>query len=302
MADIFETVSSGNIGSAMNSDAWNLFSSAYKDSGIDWGGLLTSVGPTAVAGILQGTGLLSGDQPKTGYQGTVPKYQAIRQQVPMANQDPARRPGSGGRQYFTNTQYLPRSDESGIAAALGKAQEQSNLIAQANLAPTQGERTALLNAAQSVYPMYSPADPQNPMGTQTAPPANTTPPPADTNSSANENTNWFAGDGGYRGGHIPNFAQGGLLGLAQGGSTGYYLGGATDGMADKIPATIANKQPAKLSHGEFVIPADIVSALGSGNSSAGAKVLYGMMDRVRQHAYGTKKQIKPANLKKTLPA
>jgi hypothetical protein len=73
-------------------------------------------------------------------------------------------------------------------------------------------------------------------------------------------------------------------------------------MADKIPASIGDKQQAKLSHGEFVIPADIVSALGSGNSSAGAKVLYGMMDRVRQHAHGTKKQIKPANLKKTLPA
>jgi len=259
---------------------------------INWGSLLAT-GAGGVAGLLGGGG---GGQRPTGYQGKIPTYQAIRQQVPMANQDPARRPGSGGRQYFTNTQYLPRSDESGIAAALGKAQEQSNLIAQANLAPTQGERTALLNAAQSVYPMYTPYG-----APATTPPANTTPPPADTNSSANENTNWFAGDGGYRGGHIPNFAQGGLLGLAQGGATGYYLGGATDGMADKIPATIANKQPAKLSHGEFVIPADIVSALGSGNSSAGAKVLYSMMDRVRQHAYGTKKQIKPANLKKTLP-
>jgi hypothetical protein len=160
----------------------------------------------------------------------------------------------------------------------------------------------LLNAAQSVYPMYSPADPQNPMGTQTAPPADTTPPPANEPSAAEENTNWASGDGGYRGGHIPNFAEGGLLGLAQGGSTGYYLGGKTDGMADKIPATIANKQPAKLSHGEFVVSADVVSALGSGNSEAGAKVLYNMMDRVRKHAHGTKKQIKPANLKKTLPA
>jgi hypothetical protein len=268
-------------------------------SGIDWGGLLKSVGPTAVAGILQGTGLLSGNQPKTGYQGTVPKYQAIRQQVPMANQDPARRPGSGGRQYFTNTQYLPRSDESGIAAALGKAQEQSNMIAQANLAPTQGERTALLNAAQSVYPMYTPYG-----APATTPPAET--PPADTTAPVQEDSGGSAqpdgsnSGGAARGGMI-GYAQGGLLGLAQGGATGYYLGGATDGMADKIPATIANKQPAKLSHGEFVIPADIVSALGSGNSSAGAKVLYGMMDRVRQHAYGTKKQIKPANLKKTLP-
>ena len=99
-------------------------------------------------------------------------------------------------------------------------------------------------------------------------------------------------------------AQGGMIGYAQGGiaNLGYYLGGATDGMADKIPAKIEGKQQAKLSHGEFIIPSDVVSALGSGNSSAGAKVLYDMMDRVRQHAHGTKKQIKPANPKKTLPA
>lgn len=99
-------------------------------------------------------------------------------------------------------------------------------------------------------------------------------------------------------------AHGGMIGYAQGGiaELGYYLGGKTDGMADKIPAQIDDKQQAKLSHGEFVVPADIVSALGSGNSSAGAKVLYDMMDRIRKHAHGTTKQIKPANLKKTLPA
>jgi hypothetical protein len=99
-------------------------------------------------------------------------------------------------------------------------------------------------------------------------------------------------------------AHGGSIGYAQGGiaELGYYLGGQTDGMADKIPAKIDDKQQAKLSHGEFVISADVVSALGSGNSSAGAKVLYDMMDRIRKHAHGTTKQIKPANLKKVLPA
>ena len=94
------------------------------------------------------------------------------------------------------------------------------------------------------------------------------------------------------------YAEGGITNLAK----GTYLDGATDGMADKIPASIEDKQPAKLSHGEFVISADVVSALGSGNSNAGAKVLYDMMDRVRKHAHGTKQQIKPVNLKKVLPA
>jgi hypothetical protein len=182
---------------------------------------------------------------------------------------------------------------------LGKAQEQSNLIAQANLAPTQGERTTLLNAAQSVYPMYSPADPQNPMGTQTAPPAETL--PVDNTAPVQEDSGGAAQQDGSNSGGA---AQGGLIGLARGGSTGQprFLAGGTDGMADKIPATIENRQPAKLGHGEFVIPADVVGFLGSGNSEAGAKVLYSMMDRVRKNAHGSKKQIKPANLKKTLPA
>ena len=60
-------------------------------------------------------------------------------------------------------------------------------------------------------------------------------------------------------------------------------------------------QPAKLSHGEFVIPADVVSHLGNGNSDAGAKVLYGMMDRVRKARTGTKKQGKQINPEKFTP-
>ena len=95
-----------------------------------------------------------------------------------------------------------------------------------------------------------------------------------------------------------NFARGGIANLAG----GKYLAGRTDGMADKIPATIADKQPAKLSHGEFVIPADVVSHLGNGNSEAGADRLYSMMDKVRQARTGTKKQGKQINPNKFLPA
>lgn len=256
----------------------------YLPKGLNLGSLL-SAGVGGLAGLLGSGG---SSQRPTGYQGTVPKYQAVRQQVPMANQDPARRPGSGGRQYFTNTQYLPRSDETGIAAALSKAQEQSNLIAQANLAPTQGQRTDLLNAAQSVYPMYTP------YGAPEAPPA-----PAGGATTEEDTSGEFtpADDSNIGGG-----ASGGLVGLARSGLTPRFLAGGTDGMADKIPAMIEGGQPAKLGHGEFVIPADVVGFLGSGNSEAGSKVLYAMMDRIRKNAHGSKKQIKPANLKKTLPA
>ena len=97
-------------------------------------------------------------------------------------------------------------------------------------------------------------------------------------------------------------AQGGLMGLARGGALPpRYLRGQTDGMADKIPSNIDGVQPAKLSHGEFVIPADVVSHLGNGNSDAGAKVLYKMMDRVRQARTGNKKQGRQINPEKFTP-
>jgi len=93
------------------------------------------------------------------------------------------------------------------------------------------------------------------------------------------------------------YAQGGLASVA---SKGMYLGGPTDGMADQIPATIDNRQPAALSDGEFVIPADVVSHLGNGNSDAGAKQLYGMMDKIRKARTGSTEQGKQINPQKFL--
>ena len=95
------------------------------------------------------------------------------------------------------------------------------------------------------------------------------------------------------------------LGFAAGGmmqGQGYYLGGPTDGMADLVPATIDGSQPAALSDGEFVVPADVVSHLGNGNSDAGAKQLYSMMDRVRDERTGTTKQGPEINPTKMMPA
>jgi hypothetical protein len=92
--------------------------------------------------------------------------------------------------------------------------------------------------------------------------------------------------------------------MAGGGMTshnGTYLQGATDGMADKIPGTIDGIQPARLAHGEFVIPADVVSHLGNGNSDAGAQQLYKMMDKIRMARTGTKDQGKRINPNKFMP-
>jgi hypothetical protein len=95
-------------------------------------------------------------------------------------------------------------------------------------------------------------------------------------------------------------SEGGLE-YAKGGGVPRYLQGETDGMADKIPARIGDRQPAALSHGEFVVPADVVSHLGNGNSDAGAKKLYSMMDKIRQARTGTKQQGKKINPDKFMP-
>ena len=104
-------------------------------------------------------------------------------------------------------------------------------------------------------------------------------------------------------------AQGGLMSLASGGisSLGGYsdggrlLKGPGDGMSDNIPASISNRQPARLADGEFVVPADVVSHLGNGSTDAGAKVLYKMMDQVRRARTGNPKQGKQIKPQKFIP-
>jgi hypothetical protein len=96
--------------------------------------------------------------------------------------------------------------------------------------------------------------------------------------------------------------------MAKGGSLGGYsdggrmLKGPGDGMSDDIPAMIGKKQPARLADGEFVVPADVVSHLGNGSTDAGAKKLYGMMDKIRHARTGKKKQAPAVKADKYLPA
>jgi len=78
--------------------------------------------------------------------------------------------------------------------------------------------------------------------------------------------------------------------VADGMKRGGFLNGRGDGMSDEIHATINQTQPARLSDGEFVVPADVVAHLGNGSSKAGAQRLYEMMARVRKARTGTTKQ------------
>lgn len=79
------------------------------------------------------------------------------------------------------------------------------------------------------------------------------------------------------------FASGGISHLGDYSDGGRLLRGPGDGVSDDIPATIANKRPARLADGEFVVPARIVSELGNGSTEAGARKLYAMMDRIQKN-------------------
>jgi hypothetical protein len=105
-------------------------------------------------------------------------------------------------------------------------------------------------------------------------------------------------------------AAGGLMGYAHGGisSLGGYsdggrlLKGPGNGTSDDIPATIGDRQPARLSDGEFVIPARIVSELGNGSTEAGARKLYAMMDRIKKARSKAKNIAADTKSDKHLPA
>jgi len=99
------------------------------------------------------------------------------------------------------------------------------------------------------------------------------------------------------GGTIP-----GLASKVRRNQGGRYLWGKGDGMSDSIKANIDGTMEARLSDGEFVVPADVVSGLGNGSSDAGADRLYTMMDRVRKERTGTTRQAPEINARSTMPA
>tara|TARA_R100001244_G_scaffold85087_1_gene65281 strand:+ start:118 stop:1029 length:912 start_codon:yes stop_codon:yes gene_type:complete len=247
---------------------------------------------------------------KAGYQGGIPNYIASRSAIPGTD-DPARRPGSSGQRYFTDINYRgPTADTSGLAAlnaanpnyelnamlsgTVGQKTGTNEAIHQANINPNV-EPGFFGSAEYRGLPIVGTADmsPRKYFG----------PGPSSiriddayeaylirTGQADKINKNLFQPSGGM-------MAAGGIAQL----NRGSYLNGVSDGMADIIPATIEGNQEARLSDGEFVIPADVVGGLGNGNSSAGAKTLYNMMDRVRMARTGTKKQSAQINPNKMLP-
>ena len=252
-ATLFDKVGGAfrNLGTAAFNNLKNAFT---KDGKTNWRNV------AAAAGGLYGLYQSQQKPEKTGYQGGIPKYEAVREKV-ANTYDPTRRPGSSAQEYFTKTRFV--APEGAEAARTTAKEEAAGLEALNKSNPARQTRPVLQAGAEKKEDKKEEVKPA---------------------SSVIKDL------------PVPKYASGGIAEMAR----GRYLSGATDGMADKIPARIGGKQEAKLSHGEFVIPADVVGHLGNGNSEAGAQRLYAMMDKIRKARTGTTKQGKQINPDKFL--
>ena len=335
----------------------------------DWGSLVSKLGdwaktPKGMATLAATAySLGGGNKPTTGgWKGSIPKYEAIREQVQMPEYKPYSGQAVMGGKFFTDPQYVSKTDASGIAAAkeaaladAAKLKEKNPSAPAAAVGKTFAAPEKDMSGLRSIYlmpgmglgdkppvsaePAKSPivqastntnsgrtfgslkelADASGVQPAEEVVTRNTLPtfgaalPPGYKYGPADEVVKdtssiafiepWLQQPRVYAGSEdLPvnqpiTAAQGGIMQAAK----GRYLAGPTDGMADKIPSSIDGEQPAKLSHGEFVVPADVVSHLGNGNSDAGANELYKMMDRVRKARTGTTKQGKKIDPAKFTP-
>ncbi len=219
-------------------------------------------------------------KPKVGYQGKIPELQGVRQQIDTPSYvrkrtEPAMQVETRERDPETGEPIMKDIKNPKRAAARGRSyftdMKYAKPDASRKTLMTEAEaREANRAEAEGVFATQYPNVETNPYA----------PPPAMA-----------------MGGRVPKYAHGGIAGAHK----GYYLGGKTDGMADDVPARIDGKQEARLSDGEFVIPADVVSHLGNGNSDAGADQLHSMMDNVRQARTGNPEQGKQINPQQFMP-
>ena len=291
--------------SSIGNSALKVITDRYTnaDGSVNWG----AVAKDATAAYMAKQAYDQASKPiaPTGYQGGIPSYTGVREQVTPTQ---GLRAGEGGQRYFTDMKY---ATEAGLPAAQAATAAQATALTTRNATRPVAPATPVNTDPNSdkFFGRTPPQAMQAPAGLAAAPRGNAPAAPVNQQAPRPGDANWEMPDDTYRGPALieppVGAAEGGLMGYAKGGvptkPEGTYLSGDTDGMADKIHATIDGQQPARLAHGEFVIPADVVSHLGNGNSDAGAKQLYKMMDRIRMARTGTKQQGKEIDPNKFAP-
>lgn len=74
------------------------------------------------------------------------------------------------------------------------------------------------------------------------------------------------------------------------------VSGPGGGMDDMVPASVTGSNPIALSAGEYIVPADVTSMIGDGDSRAGAQRLDKLVKDVRKQKTGTTEQAQPIGI------
>jgi hypothetical protein len=212
-------------------------------------------GTLGLTALLNATGNNGQQGVYKGYQGGIPNYTASRTQTPI--------PATAGYDY-------PKSSDPYQQAALIAAQKGVN----ANLLPTQ----IAANANKQYGSFLTPENVSSFIANNKITPQRR---PGEGGITYFSPIQYHYNAPAPTPTVTPMAAGGGISTLGGYSDGGRLLRGPGDGVSDSIPATIGDKQPARLADGEFVIPARIVSEIGNGSSEAGARKLYAMMDRVQ---------------------
>ena len=188
----------------------------------------------------------------------IPRFRAEREVVP-GTYDPDRRPGSSGQRYFSDIVYAnpnmaPRvfdpeaqgyetqaAYDARYDAAMDAATDAARDTTRQQASGLQALNLANLARQERPATFLPPAE--TTAGIATVEPNQTTGVQRIYDLLAEYIKGTQVQPYGY-GEETQMMAQGGLASVAP---QGMYLGGPTDGMADQIPATIDNRQPAALS-------------------------------------------------------
>ena len=84
-----------------------------------------------------------------------------------------------------------------------------------------------------------------------------------------------------------------LQGVQPGAQTQGLVDGPGGGMDDMVQGSISDGRPVAVSPGEYIIPADVVSAAGDGNTGGGAQFFDDLIESIRVSKNGTPEQPKP---------
>jgi len=259
------------------------------------GGIGSMLGVAGAAGLAQQL-LGGGGSGYAGYRGGIPKYTAERRQyaVPLtAAPYTTKLSDQDVKNYLTR----PNMTEAMVARGMNEYGISPERVAGILNLPA---ATVQSKYQEAIGPNYAARRPGSggvtyfsPMQYKPVPPVV----PADTTTTdtTTGTTTVVKADGG----RIMGSGIASLGGYSDGGQ---LLRGPGDGVSDDIPATIGNKQPARLADGEFVVPARIVSELGNGSTEAGARKLYAMMDRIKKTRAKSKNIAANTKADKHLPA